>query len=339
MLRYLRHLRSVAVLAAVLTLAACAEAELASYAVKQVQPEPPQRAGLYKVGQPYQVAGVWYYPKVDYDYRRTGIASWYGPKFHGKLTANGEVFDQYELTAAHPTLPMPSMVRVTNLENGRSVVVRVNDRGPFKNGRIIDVSTKAADLLGFRRKGTAKVLVEILDTESRQLATIAQSRTNPVTAPEPAPLIPVQSVALNGAGGAGANGVATNDTATNGTGHNGSAVGGHAQETAFLSPAAATDAAARAPLVEPQPDGVVTRRPVQPTNIYVQAGAFLRRDNAVRLGARLSVFGPTSITETIQDNRRFFRVRLGPVGSVEAADHLLAALLQSGHSEATVVVD
>ena len=91
---------------------------------------------------------------------QTGIASWYGPQFHGKRTANGEYFDQEELTAAHPTLPMPVLVRVTNLENGRSLVVRVNDRGPFVNGREIDLSRKAAELLGYDRKGTARVRVQ-----------------------------------------------------------------------------------------------------------------------------------------------------------------------------------
>src|SRR5690606_16715705 len=106
--------------------------------------------------------GVWYYPKEDWEYRETGIASWYGPGFHGRKTANGETYNQMDLTAAHPTLPMPVMVQVTNLENGRSIKVRVNDRGPFANGRIIDLSKRSAQLLGMEQKGTAKVLVEIL---------------------------------------------------------------------------------------------------------------------------------------------------------------------------------
>ncbi|HZB93752.1 MAG TPA: septal ring lytic transglycosylase RlpA family protein, partial [Stellaceae bacterium] len=104
--------------------------------------------GTYKVGQPYEVSGVWYYPAVDWNYDETGIASWYGKEFHGRSTANGEIFDLNALTAAHPTLPMPSIVQVTNLENGRSIELRVNDRGPYVNGRIIDVSRRAAQLLG-----------------------------------------------------------------------------------------------------------------------------------------------------------------------------------------------
>lgn len=112
-----------------------------------------------KVGKPYKVAGLWYVPKHQPDYDETGIASWYGPKFHGKSTANGEIYNQSRLTAAHPTLPMPSLVEVTNLANGRSVLVRVNDRGPYKRGRILDLSAKAAQLLGYQGNGTAQVRV------------------------------------------------------------------------------------------------------------------------------------------------------------------------------------
>src|SRR5579872_2420485 len=130
--------------------------------------------GLYKVGKPYQVDGVWYYPKDDWSYDETGIASWYGEQFHGHYTANGEVFDLNGLTAAHHTLPMPSIVQVTNLENGRSLTLRVNDRGPFAEGRIIDVSRKAADLLGFQRNGTAKVRVRVLMAETMQAQAVAR---------------------------------------------------------------------------------------------------------------------------------------------------------------------
>ncbi len=124
----------------------------------------------YKVGKPYQIKGVWYYPQVDYDYVEEGIASWYGPGFHGKATANGEIYDMNDLTAAHRTLPMPSIVRVTNLENGRSLKLKVNDRGPFARERIIDVSRRASQLLGFHMQGTTPVRVEIVEDESRQLA-------------------------------------------------------------------------------------------------------------------------------------------------------------------------
>ena len=127
-------------------LGACAETQLIVHTAKKLTksstPTPVRSKGKYKIGKPYQSKGIWYYPKVDYSYDRTGIASWYGPGFHGKKTANGEIYDQNGLTAAHKTLPMPSLVQVTNLENGRSLRLKVNDRGPFVHGRIIDVSRR-----------------------------------------------------------------------------------------------------------------------------------------------------------------------------------------------------
>lgn len=125
--------------------------------------------GILKIGNPYDIAGRTYYPAHDPDYVEEGIASWYGPKFHGRATANGERFDQNQLTAAHRTLPLPSMVRVTNLENGRVSILKVNDRGPFAKDRIIDLSKKAAEDLGVIAKGTAHVRVEYLPNETRQL--------------------------------------------------------------------------------------------------------------------------------------------------------------------------
>ncbi|WP_298912627.1 septal ring lytic transglycosylase RlpA family protein [uncultured Algimonas sp.] len=115
-----------------------------------------------KVGKRYTIMGQTFTPRHDPDYDRTGTASWYGPKFHGKPTANGEKFDQHALTAAHTTLPLNSLVRVTNLDNGRAVTVRLNDRGPFTGGRIIDLSKAGAEALGFKRKGTAKVRVRYI---------------------------------------------------------------------------------------------------------------------------------------------------------------------------------
>src|ERR1035438_7824663 len=110
----------------------------------------PKGGGTYRVGKPYTVAGRVYVPEEDVNYREDGLASWYGDDFHGRLTANGEVFDMDSLTAAHPTLPMPCYARVTNLANGKSLIVRVNDRGPYHGNRLIDVSNKAAELLEFK---------------------------------------------------------------------------------------------------------------------------------------------------------------------------------------------
>jgi rare lipoprotein A len=122
----------------------------------------PKGGGVYRVGQPYVVGGRTYYPEYDPHYEAVGLASWYGDDFHGRYTANGEIFDRDGISAAHPTLPMPSYVRVTNLANGRSLIVRINDRGPYAGNRIIDVSTRAARLLGFLERGTAKVRVEFV---------------------------------------------------------------------------------------------------------------------------------------------------------------------------------
>ena len=120
----------------------------------------PKGGGTYRVGSPYVVGGQTYFPQDDPHYRAEGLASWYGDDFHGRYTANGEIFDNDGISAAHPTLPLPSYVRVTNLTNGHSIIVRVNDRGPYAHNRIIDVSTRAAHLLGFYNRGTVPVRVE-----------------------------------------------------------------------------------------------------------------------------------------------------------------------------------
>jgi rare lipoprotein A len=184
-------------------LGACAETQFVIQGAKEITGSSSSSGngsqGDYKVGKPYRIAGVWYYPAEDFAYTETGVASWYGPKFHGKSTANGDVFDMNELTAAHRTLPMPSMVRVTNLRNGRSLKLLVNDRGPFAHGRIIDVSRRAAQLLGFKSQGTTRVRVEIVPDESRRLKYIALNGKLPpeekITA-EPAPVQKVAALPL-----------------------------------------------------------------------------------------------------------------------------------------------
>src|SRR5437763_4563345 len=150
----------------------------------------PKGGGVYRVGRPYQVAGVTYTPEENGRYRSEGLASWYGDDFHGRLTANGEVYDMEAISAAHPTLPMPSYARVTNLSTHKSLIVRVNDRGPYHANREIDLSSRAADLLGFRGHGVARVRVEYVGpaplegTDDRQLmATLRQGQ------PAPAPVM------------------------------------------------------------------------------------------------------------------------------------------------------
>jgi rare lipoprotein A len=119
----------------------------------------PKGGGVYKLGDPYLAGGKWFVPVDDRSYDRVGLASWYGDFFHGRRTANGEIYDMHALTAAHPTLPMPAYATVTNLANNRTIVVRINDRGPYHDSRIIDLSHRAAQLLGFYGQGTAAVRV------------------------------------------------------------------------------------------------------------------------------------------------------------------------------------
>jgi rare lipoprotein A len=148
----------------------------------------PKGGGTYRIGKPYTVAGRVYVPEEDTNYREEGLASWYGDDFHGRLTANGEIFDMGALTAAHPTLPMPCYARVTNLSNRKSLIVRVNDRGPYHGNRLIDVSNKAAELLDFKGNGVARVRIEYVGraplegSDDRQL--LATLRTG---IPAPAP--------------------------------------------------------------------------------------------------------------------------------------------------------
>src|ERR1700753_2031860 len=148
----------------------------------------PKGGGTYRVGKPYTVGGRTYVPEEDVNYREEGTASWYGDDFHGRLTANGEVFDMGSVTAAHPPWPMPSYARVTNLSNGKSLIVRVNDRGPYHGNRIMDVSNKAAELLEFRGNGVARVRVEYVarapleGSDDRQLVATLRTGT-----PAPSP--------------------------------------------------------------------------------------------------------------------------------------------------------
>lgn len=167
-------IRAAAVAAAALALAGCASSDkfarkvdpkygvASSPRVVDFGERVPKGGGVYRVGKPYVVAGRTYVPEEDPKFRAEGLASWYGRDFHGRLTANGEVFDMDAITAAHPTLPMPSYVRVTNLNNKRSLIVRVNDRGPFHSNRVIDLSHKSAELLGFKESGVARVRVEYI---------------------------------------------------------------------------------------------------------------------------------------------------------------------------------
>jgi rare lipoprotein A len=149
----------------------------------------PKGGGYYRVGQPYTIGGQSYSPEENPQYSAEGIASWYGVDFHGRQTANREIYDMNSISGAHPTLPIPSYARVTNLGNGRSLIVRVNDRGPYHQGRVIDVSARAAQLLGFHNAGTARVRVDYVgraSLEGSDDAKLAETLRRGTPAPGPA---------------------------------------------------------------------------------------------------------------------------------------------------------
>ena len=347
-----------------LLLSGCAETQLVSHWAKKVTwPGQQEAKSTYKVGNPYKVGSVWYYPEENFTLVETGIASWYGPGFHADHTANGEVFDQNELTAAHRTLQLPCLARVTNLENGRSVVVRINDRGPFLHGRIMDVSMRAAELLGFANKGTARVRLEVLEKESRILADAAKrgEDTTRMTladlhgAPAPAetsphmaaqPVAPVKAAAL------------TNDADTMPeslrtptiTVEELSAGGSHVGNTTAPAP---VKTMAPPKMSEPTPNGmaaghlnkrgrfmpdpVVSEAPVHPTGIFVQAGSFAIYDNAERLTKKLVNIAPTIIEPVTVNGRKLYRVKLGPIATVSEADSVLEKVIRDGNGTARVV--
>ncbi len=291
-------------LSLLLLLPACTEVELASHVAKQIPlPNESTSQGTFKVGTPYKIAGKTYHPRESYSHTETGIASWYGPNFHGKRTANGETFDKYELTAAHRTLQMPSLVRVTNLENGRSVVVRVNDRGPFKKNRVIDLSERAAEMLNFKNKGTARVKLEVLSEESKRVANIArqgidtrgfevahQSAKNPIITPKQKPFTP-QRIA---------------------------------------------QAPSKAPSLNP---GVAKTAAAKGNNVYVQAGAFGSRNNALAMAQKLSSYGTTNISEASVNGSTLYRVRLGPFPDGPQANMVVSQLSSADIPSSMVVVE
>lgn len=279
-------------------------------------PAPKPSAGVYKVGDPYQIDGIWYYPREQPDYDETGVASWYGPGFHGKATANGEIFDSTALTAGHRTLPMPVNVRVTNLDNGKSLVLRVNDRGPFAKGRIIDVSEKAATLLGFHDIGTARVRVVYLgradlpDGSPQPFG--AGTPTEIATAVAPATTAAVQTDTLDAVPG--------------------TRVTKAPPEKALPKPV--TTAA-----IEPdKPTGRVEQTAVpNATKLYVQVGAFGSYENARRLALRLG--HGLQISPVRRGTTTLYRVRIGPFDNLNEADAGLTRLLDAGGNDAQIVVD
>jgi rare lipoprotein A len=276
--------------------------------------------GTYKIGAPYTIDGVTYVPQEEFNHVETGVASWYGPGFHGHSTANGEQYDQQDRTAAHRTLQMPSIVRVTNLDNGRSTVVRVNDRGPYARSRIIDLSRAAADDLDIVRHGTAHVRIDQLPAES----------------------MAVKQVALNG-GGASEQEAAMARV--------------QAGQPAPPNPAAPPTSAEQASVPPQTPDVLVHTQAQSPSSIpsvasiassvsqssingfYVQTGAFSTMGNAERQRGQISSYGATEIFQATAGGREVYRVRLGPYTTPDAAGIVAERLKRSGYGEARVVAN
>ncbi len=314
---------------------------------------PDDGRGAYKVGKAYEIDGKTYYPAENWSYDETGIASWYGPGFHGKPTASGELYDQNATSAAHPTLPMPSIVRVTNLDNGKEVIARVNDRGPFAHGRLIDLSKGAARQIGLDISGTAKVRVQLLTRESEiikqvalqgggrdaQMAAIANldnstQSSSPPIAVAAAPItdrsVTVQQVPAP-QGPTIAEQIAAREAAE--------------RAAAARRPAAVVtqQVLTPPPAGQPAPAAYPPAYPAFGTTlgnaIYVQAGAFSQPENAERLRAQLASLGQAHVMQTSVSGRDFYRVRIGPMASIDAADQIRARVVAAGHGEARVVTE
>lgn len=326
-----RSLGIISTVGLAVALAGCSEVNLLSYGAKKYSAESEKLntastsdrdvdRGTPKIGKPYQINGIWYYPAEDKTYDETGIASWYGHPFHGRRTANGAIYDMNKLTAAHKTLPLPTDVRVTNLENGRSIVVTVNDRGPFAHSRIIDLSRRSAELLGIIEQGTAKVRVQIVNQDGDAVTRIVAKPQTPANERNNVAAVPQSTI-----------------------------------KSASLAPppnASAAPAPTSSPLPAPKPDApvqvataspsaapVVSVAPVQQTEIFIQAGAFIDFNNANKLSAKLSTLGPSKVSQVLVNGQDFYRVRIGPVYDVENADQLLANVINAGHTNARIVIE
>jgi rare lipoprotein A len=242
----------------------------------------PKGGGRYEVGVPYEVAGLWFYPKEEPNYDRNGVASWYGQQFHRRMTSNGEWFDMNYRSAAHTTLPLPSYAKVTNLANQREIIVRINDRGPFVDDRIIDLSRQSADLLGFRKKGTTPVRVQYIG---------------------PAPL-----------NDQGAHLAAMNEELERGTPIDRLiAAAGKQQGQTRITLASAAPQSASLNASELKVEGGA---------YFIQVGAFANIGNAERARNRLSDLGEIQVTPVSTGMKTLYRVTLGPIATSGAEDAL-----------------
>ena len=321
------------------------------------------KGGRYKVGSPYTIKGVTYNPKEEWEYEEVGIASWYGPNFHGRRTANGEFFDQNAISAAHRTLQLPSIVHVENLENNRTLIVRVNDRGPFAHDRILDLSRRAAQLLGFEQKGTALVKVRLLEPESRVIKQISLGERSADSAPA---LLEITSTPTGQSGETILEGEAVQEEdgisrADFGVQENvveesldgGANAEEQVAEEQVAEEQVAEELISEEPIIEVRGDTEVllseeeaaaleaeanrTGNPANQDEFYVQVGSFRSRGNAETLAAELSEFGVASLQEAEVGGIRYHRVRLGPFATTEEASDLAARLAQGGYPSVQIV--
>ncbi len=326
-----------------LGLTGCAETELASHVIKQVPAKNASKSqGQFKVGSPYRVKGKKYYPAEMYEYAETGLASWYGPGFHGKSTANGETFSQYDLTAAHKTLQLPSIIKVTNLENGRSAILRVNDRGPFAHDRILDVSDKAASVLGFKNKGTAKIKLELMPAESQVVADAARAGRDTRGI----------EIAMNNK---------YRNRVPSQEGDDAVYVGPPAHQRVAIntmpvpprSPISLTQPTVNSvPLPPERPAPVQIARttttqfdaPLAPTafptgNYYVQVASFTSEGNAQNFSRSLGDLGPVAIQNSTRNSQPLYRVKVGPLPNQQQVDTILPRLVERGYPDVIVLVE
>jgi rare lipoprotein A len=326
-------------LAAVLALACCAG------------PSTRAPVGHYKVGRPYQIAGRWYYPEFDPRYDRSGIASWYGDAFDGLATANGEVFDKDSLSAAHPTLPLPSIVRVTNLDNGRSLDVRVNDRGPFVENRLIDLSQAAARRLGFESAGLAPVRVTFLGLadDARGQPPVAPSAPILVASRDPAPAISLPPSARAPAATASSNSLLARTPPARAVPEPLNPATPPIPAASLpdvkaqpLPPIAAARAGAPAPGPFPQITAAAARSP-KPRVChvagpqFVQVGAFADATRVHAATATLRPVGRVLVEPTFSGGRALARVKLGPLPDLDSGLALLDRVKAMGYPEASLI--
>jgi rare lipoprotein A len=305
----------------------------------------PKGGGRYMVGEPYDIAGVKYSPREDPSYDRTGRASWYGELFHGRRTANGEIYDMDRLSAAHPTLPLPVYAQVTNLKNGRSVVVRVNDRGPFANDRIIDLSRRSADVLGFRRQGTVPVRVRYLrraplsgdDSYERQyLAGRGYGQFAANAKPERGVQDPFAVASIPGGSHPPLPDRAARPVTTAALPE--PAPGPSSVEATILDWQAevkgSPEATGSVPVAAAAP-----RRPAVPRGgPAIQAGSFKSKENADRARTVLSAIAPVDVAAVDVGGVTFFRVRVGPFANEIEAAAALPRVTAAGYDGARIVM-